>query len=377
MRRGHVVRRPAEIAKVTRVHVLTEGFTTANGQAFLFPLVVHRMALREHGIELAILERRLPQLTDCDVLVVDSKFHRREWRHRSQAALEEFARWREAVPLLLYFDTSDSSACINPQVIPFVSRYYKGQLLKDRGSYRRPHYGLRVYTDYYHRHLGVDDEVADASIPLDDESIAKLAVSWSSALANYSLHGPMIASLFHRIRWKPLLRFPKQAAAPSASRPVPLHCRMGMGYAKESVAAQRKAIGRLLGDRAPLAKVSRRFYLRELARSKVVLSPFGLGEITLKDFEVFLAGAALLKADMTHLETWPDLYRDCETMMSHRWDLADLEEKIARLLGDDDERTRIAANGQARYVEHLTGANASTAFCERFRMIVEGKTALG
>ena len=37
------------------------------------------------------------------------------------------------------------------------------------------------------------------------------------------------------------------------------------------------------------------------------MSPFGLGEITLKDFEVF-SGSLLMKPNMDHMLTWPNFY---------------------------------------------------------------------
>ena len=65
--------------------------------------------------------------------------------------------------------------------------------------------------------------------------------------------------------------------------------------------------------------------MKELRQSKVVLSPFGRGEITLKDFEVFLTGGMLLKPSMEHMDTWPNFYTDGVTYQSHN---CDLEEKI-------------------------------------------------
>jgi len=38
-----------------RVHLLTRGFATPNGRAFLFPLVVHRRALAQAGLDIRVL----------------------------------------------------------------------------------------------------------------------------------------------------------------------------------------------------------------------------------------------------------------------------------------------------------------------------------
>ena len=113
-----------------------------------------------------------------------------------------------------------------------------------------------------------------------------------------------------------------------------------------------------------------RDYLRELARSRIVISPFGLGEITLRDFEIFLSGALALKPDMAHMETWPDLFRSGETIATHRWDLSDLEETIEGLLADDQRRLAIARQGQEAYRRHLVGEAAAQGFATRFQRIL-------
>ena len=41
-----------------------------------------------------------------------------------------------------------------------------------------------------------------------------------------------------------------------------------------------------------------------------MVSPFGFGEITLKDFETFLSGSVLVKPNMSHMETYPNFYID-------------------------------------------------------------------
>ena len=59
-----------------------------------------------------------------------------------------------------------------------------------------------------------------------------------------------------------------------------------------------------------LLKINRSNYFRELANSLISVSPFGLGEITLKDFESFISGSILFKPNMNHMETFPNIYVD-------------------------------------------------------------------
>ena len=167
-----------------------------------------------------------------------------------------------------------------------------------------------------------------------------------------------------------VLRPPGRFVPPSNDRPRDLSCRMGLAYPRASVAWQRRAVRERLSHRLATAKLSRREYFRELETSKVVLSPFGFGEITLKDFEVFLAGGLLMKPDLSHVETWPALFRDGETMVAHDWDLSDLEEKIDRVLAGYPRFVEVARHAQELYRRHLVGEEAATLFCDRFLNIV-------
>jgi spore maturation protein CgeB len=80
-----------------------------------------------------------------------------------------------------------------------------------------------------------------------------------------------------------------------------------------------------------------------MIRSKICISPFGYGEICWRDFEAILCGCLLIKPDMSHVETNPDIFMAGQTYVPVKWDFSDLEEKCAYYLAHDDERERIAA----------------------------------
>ena len=358
---------------MTQVHVLTPGFVSPNGRAFLFPLVRHRRALRARGIRLRIFgpEAETARVADCDALLLDSKLYGARWLRDSDGILEEIAALAGRVAKLFYVDTTDSSGWDHCRALPLVTGYLKNQLLRDRRRYLEPLYGHRPYTDHYHRQARLHDKDEARSEPIADPALLdKLAVGWSSGLADYSLLGPLRMAAYKRLPLDALLRFPLWHVPADAPRDLDVSCRIGTDYARATVAWQRKEVARVLAGRLGTGKLSRRGYLAELARSKVVVSPFGLGEITLRDFEIFLAGALALKPDMSHLETWPDLFRDGETMVAFRWDLTDLNERIEALLADEAGRLAIAAEAQARYRRHLVWPEAADLFCDHLEAIL-------
>jgi hypothetical protein len=94
-------------------------------------------------------------------------------------------------------------------------------------------------------------------------------------------------------------------------------------------------------------------YMRELRASKVCFSPFGYGEVCWRDYEAILSGAVLLKPDMSHIETDPDVFVAGETYMPVRWDLADFEVQVRRLIASPELRAELAGNAFAVLRDYL------------------------
>ena len=305
----------------------------------------------------------MPELFACDVLGVDSKHHRDLWTGGGTAVVDAIGALRAKVGRIVYFDTTDSTGYLAAALLPYVDRYYKAQLLRDRSEYLRPLYGHRLFTDWYHAHAGVADAEPEWSTPVEDPALLeRLRVSWNVGTASWSPSAPRLAELDRRLPTSLFVRPPRRFHDPRASRPNDVSCRMNLSYRRQTVAYQREQVVRLLDAHVATDRLGRRAYFSEMRRSKVVISPFGWGEINLKDFETFLAGAALVKPDMAHLVTWPDVYRPDETIVTHRWDLTDVVEVIDELLGDDDRRNAIAAAGQGAYRDASTAPVAAERF---------------
>src|SRR5690606_4778495 len=80
--------------------------------------------------------------------------------------------------------------------------------------------------------------------------------------------------------------------------------------------------GKLLDEIEPLedrfrmtgtGRASAKRYFLELGLSKITLSPFGWGEVCFRDYEAIACGSLLVKPEMAHLETSPDIYIPGET----------------------------------------------------------------
>lgn len=71
-------------------------------------------------------------------------------------------------------------------------------------------------------------------------------------------------------------------------------------------------------------------YLNTLYQSIYALSPFGMGEICYRDFEVMQFGVTLIKPDMGSIKTLPNPYLD-DTYVKVKHDWSDLQDVIDRL----------------------------------------------
>lgn len=347
------------------IHVLTTHETKS--EVYLFPLLVNSGRLKAAGLKFEYFERFRPETLEADWVIVDCRWALERFGSRDDEMFEFLRAARRSCRSLAWLDTTASTSVGYPGVLPFVDRYFKGLLLKDRGEYLKPHYSNRIFADFYFRTRGVRDSREPGSLVVSSAShLSKLCVLW-----NYSLAG-FIGSrsrLFMRLRR--LIPVPSfyslRFVPPGRARPLDVSCRLNLDYSqRESIAFQRREVVRLLEARFafPKERISRRRYEKEMREAKIVPSPFGAGEINYRDFEVLASGAALMKPDMDHLETWPDLYRKDETYISHDWDLTDLVGQVLRALETGRYET-VARQGQDLYRKVLIEEDGREDFCAR------------
>ena len=78
-------------------------------------------------------------------------------------------------------------------------------------------------------------------------------------------------------------------------------------------------------------------YFKYIALCKVLVAPFGYGEMAPRDLESAQLGSILIKPDMSHVDTYPNVYIDDNTYIACRHDYSDLEEKIEYAIENFDE----------------------------------------
>lgn len=274
--------------------------------------------------------------------------------------IELLKKLRAKYERIAFFHDDAGGGIPRLEVLPFVDLFYTKALFRDRSLYGRQLYGKELYSDYYHTKYGVvDADAKERAVASDPRELEKLRLSWNIGVGDYPRRklrqraGVAFARLLNPAVVRPFYlrdRFDPERAIAKNRGLYSVHARVGL-IARPSISYQRKLIlDRIAGNPLFLTgPVSQRQFNRETADSKIVLSPFGWGELCLRDFETVRSGALLLKADMSHLETWPDVFVPGETYVPFGWDADDLVDKAKFYLDNEAERMRIVRNAAVRY----------------------------
>jgi len=280
--------------------------------------------------------------------------------------LEVMGRLREKYKKIIFFHDDAGGGIPRAQVLPFVDLFYQKALFRDRSVYLRSLYGKELYSDLSHTKYGVDDPSPKNRNPVEDPlQLGKLRLSWNIGIGQFPKYkytqrfAVALARLIdlRLVRWFHWdIKREDAVFSEEIIRDIPVHARLGI-VSQPSLAHHRMEILKKieLDSRFLVGKTSQRQYNSELIRSKAVLSPFGWGELCFRDFEAVLSGSLLLKPDMSHLETWPDVFIDGETYVGFSWYGDDLLAKTTDILENEDKRRYIVKNAYNVYYEQLDG----------------------
>lgn len=347
-----------------RILVIGDRANTGFGEQFA-PMTRHIGALRRefgHVLRFRYVDDVLAQgeaaFAGCQAVIFSLHFLLTQ--AQVEQLLAKFKLWADKQSVaLIHFDGHDEQLIQWLSVPAAVDLYVKKHALADRKAYERSYIGRSNLTDYAARTFGFDfsgDHVPHTP-GLAASDAGKIKVGWNIALDD------KIAKLAARL----------SARNEVIERDIDVMCRASPGrhgtvmYAMRSPATA--AIQRLEGRfkvLAPTRKVDQHEYYREMLRSKICLCPFGFGELCWRDFEAALCGCLILKPDMSHVETAPDIFLPHQTYVPLAWDYSDLEEKAAYYLARPQVLERIAGAAQRLVHEAMT----EKWFLDRYREVI-------
>ncbi|MEM8783066.1 MAG: glycosyltransferase [Planctomycetota bacterium] len=241
---------------------------------------------------------------------------------------------------LALIDWADQTSSIHFPAAAHLDAFLKCQTLRPVARYQEDFAGGFVFTDFLVRELGYDLDGWSHGSPVPPDHAPKLVPAPGLGASPGYRRLQRLAAL-SPLPWsaRPYLlnrRFGRTAPQAEADRPWSARYRDQVQDRLETWAARHRCTA--------AHRVHRARYLLELTLAKMTVSPFGWGEVCFRDYEAVACGSLLIKPSMDHLRTSPDIYRPDETYVPVRWDLADLDEKIAHYQSHPDEARRIVRN---------------------------------
>jgi len=338
---------------------------------FFYPLLVNKRRLRELNIVLKYYDKVEESIYDCDAILLDSKYFSKLWG-KSDCVLSILQKIKGKCTKVIWLDLTASTGSTHFQVMPYVTKYWKKQVLRDMSLYEREYYGARIYTDYYKNEFNLKDEKVQKVESLKKEHMGKLCVSWNIGLGPYST-SVKISNIVRMLPWslKEKLKYTyKLKIWPPSNDRKSMSFRGSSKYSNIINAFQRIKIIEMLKLRGIETRpIRHKEYLKELRNSKISVSPFGYGEICYRDFEIILAGALLFKPSMEHLKTYPDIYIKNKTYVPFEWDFKDFGEKIDDLIDSPEMIKEISSAAVDKYNGLLSGQGQNE-FCLRFKTLL-------
>jgi len=309
----------------------------------VYPFLYYQETLRDRfGLEVRchpvtqLLAGRPARQDGADIVLLQA------WFTVPEDALQNiFDRLRKANPhaSISFMDTfAHSDIRMARSLIPQVDFYLKKSLFRDEQDFLRPFRGGTNLTEYYGDLYGVDADPIDWNVP--KRIFAKLRLSPNFFTAPRFLHD-----------------FATQDVPSPEDRPIDVQTRMALRGSAWYQTMRQDALDRVraipgLKLSAP-GNVSWSKYMQEMRDSKLCLSPFGYGELCWRDVEAILAGSVLIKPDMGHLETLPDIYEAGVTYLPVKWDFSNLEDVVKTALSEDGLRRDITRNAYQRIAEYV------------------------
>ena len=353
---------------MTKITFITSIRLFQNSIFFFTPLMVWKDLLLQEKIFIDIKFYENLNLSHSDFIFIDSKVHRDILDSDFEKVSNDFESFRKKAKYIFYCDTGDSSCWIENKIFPLVDKYLKCQLLKDKNLYKNKMYGKKINSDFYYRNKDINDVQEIWSEALSDHEIDKLDLSWNIFFSNQNY----LSSLnYYMIKFfKKNLIFNKLFYAnPHKKRINNFFVKFSDKNYYPTIGWQRKKILKIF-EINNSNKLNKFNYFNLMKNSKYCISPFGWGEIAIRDFECFVNGCILIKPNMSHIRTWPNFFIPNLTYIPIKWDLSDFKQNIEYYKDNYSSLVNIASEAQKIYKSHTSNSNSGINFVKKIKDLI-------
>ncbi len=358
-----------------KINILSKGFSFKWGYNFGYWSLFHyfKKELFDLGYTFNFYNKPSPDFFNCDYIFVNNKyfsenygikivnkfrilkkFYRNEIRYDEIA--EKFSRKNQN---LIWFDLTDSAGTTQFEVMPYVKKYIKGQIYKNKELYKKKLFRNRHFSDYYQKKFKLEKHTEFNFHVLDSNYKSKLLLGWNLGVGNffdiikynYSQKFICMAKFAFVKEKKELFNYTLKNREPLKKK-FDLFFKLSIRKKneKKSIHFQREYVEDLLKKKYDLdilkKKMSHKKYLLNLMNSKISVGCFGWGEICYREFEATKMGTAFIYPNLDHINTWPNLFIDGLTYKSYNLDFTNLQDSIEFLIENKDVREKMIYNSQ-------------------------------
>jgi hypothetical protein len=334
----------------------------------LFPLLTSKYS---HLITFLNLESKEARQAEGECVILVRVFKgNKDFSDDIQKKRDYIIDFKKRFNRVVMLDDSDGSDSLHYEYMDLVDLYFKGKLLKKKEGYLKPVYGRQLFSDYYNNKFGiVDEKVKWRDVPDDPAVLNKLRISWNLGYGIYPMPNSYLIKLARSVTHyniskvlKPWFVYSYKKMLDNMSKPVDyskkvnkVHARFGSNALPNTIGYQRRIfLQKCQENRNTITgKVKPEYYKKEISQVGAVLSPFGWGEVCFRDFEAIMNGSLLIKPNMDHIETWPDVYRSSTTYLPINWDGDDLLDTIDQVTDNIKAYTSIMEGAKETYKKSL------------------------
>ena len=350
------------------------------------PIRYNKSILNEMGCKINFFYKPSKSCFSCDILLLVSKTvlslvqEKKVIITEPSPTIELIKKAKQYANKVVWLDSSDSTTVTHFELLPYIDLYLKKQLLVDKSLYGKNFVGGRIFTDFYNSRFNIRDDVLFKQFfPPDPKLLFKVDLSWNIGLGDMFKAFTKTNTIQRLFLKANSTNYKINFTSPRINKENDIFIRTTSNLERKLVAFHRQElVARLqkIIDSNQLSGSTKGKWLttkefrKALTITKILPSPFGWGEIGVRDFEAFIFGAALLKPDMQHLETWPYYFINDKTYCSFNWDFSDLENKIKELLDSEEKRLQIAFEGQDVYRKSISDQGMID-FCKWFISKIE------
>ena len=282
-----------------------------------------------------------------DLLILVRRYH--DGKKSDEHIKKELSVLKKNFTKVIYFDDSAATSVILFNIFEYIDEYWKRSIFKNLELYEKKFYGGHLFSNYYHTKYNIDDGnesfLNQVSYGAD---LKKLKVAWNIGIGAF----PIARNNILNREYSKVRRLITGLSVMPSITPVRFAISLYMNamrrelegdidlkYKKEKVSSRfeshmyRNSIGYqrlLMKERIKdknfflTGKVDRWSFTQESFSVRGMLSPFGWGEVCYRDFEAAIGGAVLIKPNMSHVETWPNIFNN-KSYKSLSWDLNELD----------------------------------------------------